>query len=592
MPGIDASLVAMDRRSFAQLSLAALASAAIGGCKNIGPTHYFRSGALPGPSGDPTLPVDDPDPAARAQQLAQLREAYRYEHESLAPLPLLVALPERERFSSKYLSRRLNHTGALVPNVAYWKIDELLDPADGLSSFENLFRQFTKQAGCIGSWRRDASFAEQRLSGVNPMRIRRVRSSDEFPFALPQLDGYGMSTADAIAARRLFIADYRDLAFIGGNREQAHPKFLPTPTALFYWVESPKAGEDGWLMPVAISLRAGEVATPQTVSPEYWLVLKTCVQIADANSHEMVSHLAHAHLVMEPFAVSTARQLAPNHPVGVLLRPHFRFLLVNNSVGRSTLLNPGGIVEHLLAGTLEESRELVVRASRSWSVVDHALHRELEQRGVAEPDVLPVYAYRDDALLLWGAIERFVGAYLELYYREDSQVAEDPELLAWTRELADPQLGRVRDMPEQLHTRAELTQLLTHLVFVSGPQHAAVNYPQYDYMAFPPNMPLAAYGSVPAPDSESLEQEFMAMLPPISRGCEQLEIMDALSCYRWDKFGHYPRAAFRDRRTKVVLANFQRELAEIEDEIERRNGVRRFPYPFLRPSLVTNSASI
>ncbi len=492
----------------------------------------------------------------------------------------------------------MNETGALVPDVAYWRVDEVLDPADGLESFEDLFRQFTKQAGCLRNWRRDDFFAEQRLSGVNPMRIRRVRALDELPFQLPRLASHGVTTADAIAARRLFIADYRDLDFIAGNRTQAHPKFLPTPTALFYWADAPPtpAGADApgkaRLMPVAISLRAGEVATPETSSPTYWLILKTCVQIADANSHEMVSHLAHTHLVMEPFAVSTARQLAPDPPIGVLLRPHFRFLLVNNSVGRATLLNRGGIVEHLLAGTLEESRELVIRASQSWSVTQHSLHRDLQARGVDDVEGLPNYPYRDDAKLLCAAIRRVVGAYVELYYPEDADVAADPELLAWSRELADPQLGRVRDMPARLHTRAELTQLLTHIVFVCGPQHAAVNYPQYDYMAFPPNLPRAAYGSVPRPDSEALDQEFMTMLPPISRACEQLEIMDALACYRWDTFGHYPRAAFHDRHVHALLHAFKRELREVEHTIERRNDERLFPYPFLLPSLIPNSASV
>ncbi|MDB9309816.1 lipoxygenase family protein [Aphanizomenon sp. CS-733/32] len=46
----------------------------------------------------------------------------------------------------------------------------------------------------------------------------------------------------------------------------------------------------------------------------------------------MSSHLCRTHFVMEPFAVVTPRQLAQNHPLRILLKPHFRFMLANNDL--------------------------------------------------------------------------------------------------------------------------------------------------------------------------------------------------------------------------------------------------------------------
>ena len=48
------------------------------------------------------------------------------------------------------------------------------------------------------------------------------------------------------------------------------------------------------------------------------------MQIADGNYHELISHLGRTHLLIRGFCDrEPERQLAPNHPVGLLLRPHF-----------------------------------------------------------------------------------------------------------------------------------------------------------------------------------------------------------------------------------------------------------------------------
>jgi arachidonate 15-lipoxygenase len=53
-------------------------------------------------------------------------------------------------------------------------------------------------------------------------------------------------------------------------------------------------------------------------------------------------------MVMAPVAVITRRQLAAQHPMHLLLVPHFRFYLFDNELGRVAFINPGGPVERLL----------------------------------------------------------------------------------------------------------------------------------------------------------------------------------------------------------------------------------------------------
>lgn len=64
----------------------------------------------------------------------------------------------------------------------------------------------------------------------------------------------------------------------------------------------------------------------------------------------------------------------------------------------------------------------------------------------------------------------------------------------WARECGDQKSGgRVKGMPSQIKKRSVLSDILTSIIFVCGPHHSAVNFAQYEYMAFTPNMPLAIY---------------------------------------------------------------------------------------------------
>ena len=166
---------------------------------------------------------------------------------------------------------------------------------------------------------------------------------------------------------------------------------------------------------------------------------KTIVQIADANMHEASTHLARTHLMLEPFVIATERQLAWNHPVGLLLRPHFEGTLFINDLAQSFLIAPGGPVDELLVGTLDATRELAARALADYSLnhaaLPAALPAALHARGVDDASVLPHYPYRDDALLYWRVIKRWVHDYVRTYYRSSREVVEDTELAKWCREL-------------------------------------------------------------------------------------------------------------------------------------------------------------
>ena len=305
----------------------------------------------------PSLPQDDPNQEQRKDSLNRQQQAYQFDYESLSPLALLKDVPAVENFSSKYLAERILATSELPANMLAADARTFLDPLDELQDYEDFFT-WLPLPGVAKIYQTDRSFAEQRLSGANPMVLRLLDASD--PRAQILLD---LPTLHPLVDRRqelqqnnIYIADYtgtdehyRAPALVGGGTYEKGRKYLPKPRAFFAWRWT-GVRDRGEMTPIAIQLDPNpdsHVYTPFD-PPVDWLFAKLCVQVADANHHEMSSHLARTHLVMEPIAIVTARQLAKNHPLSLLLKPHFRFMLTNNDLARSHLIAPGGPVDELL----------------------------------------------------------------------------------------------------------------------------------------------------------------------------------------------------------------------------------------------------
>lgn len=154
---------------------------------------------------------------------------------------------------------------------------------------------------------------------------------------------------------------------------------------------------------------------------------------------------------------------------------------------------------------------------------------------------------RDDALLLWDAIEAWVATYLAIYSPSADDVQADTEPQAWMREINADRGGRFTSTGRNggVPTLAYLTELATHIIFRSAVQHAAVNFPQASEMASAPTLPLAAYAPAPSSAAGVTEQDWI----------------------------------------------LQSELSDIEAEVDRRNEVRA-DYVHLKPSLVPQSTNI
>jgi arachidonate 15-lipoxygenase len=582
------------------------------------------------------LPQRDPDRAARSADLESVRKKYQFNYNYVSPLAVVERVPWHDEFSfgwieavarqvirslanraeidagghpSNYhrakhsLLHDMLHAGpALMHGVKQVVFDFLRfdgrigahpTRAQALEDYANLFRAIGLPP-VARDYSNDRTFAWTRLAGPNPLMLTRMGGPDD-RFPVTEADFATAIPNDtleaAFAEGRVYLCDYAALDGAECGDYPHGPKYIYAPLAMFV-VEK----ETRELRPVAIQCKQRPAADNPIFTPvdgHNWLIAKTIVEIADGNYHEAFSHLGRTHLFMEPFAVSTVRQLAPAHPVRLLLLPHFEGTMAINEAAWKHLIANKGAVDKLFGGSLATSRKLTVRAVQSAAPMDLLVPWTFIDRGVADHEGLPVYPYRDDAVLLWNSIHDWVSDYLALYYHSDADVAEDDELAAWGRELASQDGGRINGLPNggALQTVDDLADLLSLVLFTCSVQHAAVNFPQYDLMSYVPQMPLASYTAAPTAKTGATHADYLAMLPPMDMAELQVELGFILGSVRYTQLGQYPDEHFRDPRVAPPLAAFQEQLHTIEKTIEHRNTIRR-PYEFLVPTAIPQSINI
>ncbi|OYQ64780.1 hypothetical protein B9G53_10090 [Pseudanabaena sp. SR411] len=588
----------------------------------------------------PLLPQNDPEINQRQAFLNNARQLYQYNYTYIDSLPMVETVPTIERFSLSWgllvgkavvtvllneranlslekdklasqakqreFSKRLLEAGMSHSDTAILDLlDELptvleTPPSDlegvNIEEYNNLFWVIPLPT-ISQNYISNTEFARLRVAGFNPLVIQRVKALDaRFPLTEEQFQTVlpNDSLALAGAEGRLYLADYAELeAIAGGTFPTGEQKYVNAPLALFAIPQGERS-----LTPIAIQLGQDPNINPiflRRVGDEpNWLIAKTVVQIADANHHQLISHLGRTHLFVEPFVIATNRQLASNHPLYILLKPHFQGTLAINDAAQSNLVSVGGGVDSLLAGTIASSRAVSVHGVKSYQFEDALLPNALKKRGVDDPSLLPDYPYRDDALLIWEAIATWVKSYLSIYYFNDDAVVRDTELQAWAKEIIANDGGRVTSFGEngQIRTLSYLADALTAVIFTGSAQHAAVNFPQGDLIVYTPAIPLAGYTPAPTQTTGAEEADFFAMLPPIEQAKGQLKLTYILGSVYYTTLGDYGTDYFSDDRIQQPLRDFQDLLKEIESTIKSRNEQRVADYNYLRPSRIPQSINI
>lgn len=457
--------------------------------------------------------------------------------------------------------------------------------------------------GIAWTFQDDAEFAALRVAGPNAMLIEAV--GDALPANFPLTDEQyaavvnGDTLDAALTEGRLFKLDYAALGALDPGTWGGLAKYVWQPIALF---AVPPGGAS--LTPVAVQCgqdpEEWPIITPSVIAAEQWgwEMAKLIVSVADGNYHELVAHLGRTHLVIEGVAMAAHRHLATVHPIWALLVPHFEGTLFINEAAATSLIAADGPIDHIFAGTIQSTQALAVAARLDFDFTAKMLPHDLAVRGVGPGSALADFPYRDDGLLVWEAIHAWAKQYVALYYAGDVDVTGDSELMAW----ADCVAGEAKIKGfGPITTRKALVDACTMILFTASAQHAAVNFPQKDIMAFAPAITGAGWQPAPPSQSEQGKPGWLAMMPPIALALEQLNVLELLGSVHYRPLGDYrstdwPYAPwFSDpcvTAPEGPLAGFQAHLANIDTVIAGRNAERMRPYPYLQPSLIPTSINI
>ncbi len=354
-------------------------------------------------------------------------------------------------------------------------------------------------------------------------------------------------------------------------------------------------------MPLAIQLGQTPAEAKTIFTPKddrwTWLLARAFVQSADGTYHEVVAHLTRTHLAMETFWVAACRTLAPQHPLHVLLKPHFTGTVEINYEARNKLIAPGGPIDESIAVGAEGSLTLVGIEYDRWTFETGNPIKDLEKRGLLSDEVLPNYHYRDDVLKYYKVIREYTQDMLRVWYPSDKSVQEDPELQAWTRELVSKEGGRVKGLPVSSTGRVskfeQLHDIVAQVIFCCSAEHAAVNNGQYAQFGWIPNTPGAMYLPPPTDHEAREEANFVYALPDAYAVGQQLTLVHLLSERTLTPLGDFPEDFFQGvTPARLAVDRFRGRLDDIGREILARNRELEVPYEYLEPWVVGRSIAI
>jgi arachidonate 5-lipoxygenase len=462
---------------------------------------------------------------------------------------------------------------------------------------------------CINHWEEDTYVAKQFLCGTNPVMIKAAKSMGEISKEL--VNHFGPKyLQDLIDEKRLLYVSYDDLAELTTNPHQAQPlavnpnatqnqpRYFYAPIALFALDE---ARQELDILGIQLERKSNaRVYTKNTSEKNEWMFVKSCLTTADSQMHEWVSHLGGTHLTMEPHIIAIHNTLKKKkHPIYTFVKPLCQDTLFLNWGARFTLaeVGPDSFGDRVTSTGVGQFLQLI---EKMWSRYDFfessSLPLELASRGFDNDFDIPAYLFREDGMKLWNAYGNFAADFVSEVYPSDAEVASDKILQEWAIETSSPDRAAVPGFPKSFQDKATLCKVLQTLMWMTSGLHAAVNFPQYEFMTYGPNRPLGQRSNLLKSDQPiTREWIFDNSFPTIEVAQEILTTVYTITLPSDHCIDNLHEKHFSEVGEKAYK-KFQKTLDTIKDLNDKRNSdaknANKFVYNFLNPSVVPASIDI
>ncbi|KAH8722840.1 putative lipoxygenase [Phaeosphaeriaceae sp. PMI808] len=517
------------------------------------------------------LPDFDLQPTVREEEIRTNRIGYQYGPPLLGntsffptgPLGDAMVLRDKQLWfrDVQYVTDKVNKIE--IPQAA-----RALSTAGGiknLSSYAILYDGMWKYSipdgiapGMLTNWTQDLLFSMERLSN-NPYVVKRVHPDDpNLPFEVEEDSAKEittMSLEELHQAGRLFVADHSIQA---GYRTNPG-RWTAACTAYFYI--HPKSGD---FLPLAIKTNIGKnlTYTPLDDSND-WLFAKMAFEMNDL-FHGQNFHLAASHDVAEPVHQAALRTMSSKHPVrGFLDRLMYQAYAVR-PIGDEVLFNDGGFFDSSFA--------MNNRAGRQFAADMYPISAGLFRSSQFRPDLLrrglvnctygpqlktmPFYETVEPMLV---AIENFVTAYIESYYRSDELLTHDLEVQNW---IVEANVGaKVLDFhPPLLVERTKLVNILSHMAFLCGIGHHVLNAATLGESAGVLPLHPSAF-NLPLPECKSCIDDIMPYLHNDTEALKQASLLVRFNRPLLEEWQGNLVNQWSDRNFLAATSDYVREAA-------------------------------
>ncbi|XP_042566457.1 hydroperoxide isomerase ALOXE3-like [Clupea harengus] len=405
--------------------------------------------------------------------------------------------------------------------------------------------------------------------------------------------GLGHSSQNVLMCKsgNIFLCDYSRLAEVPTNVINLRPQYIPAPFCLLF-----KNKEDK-LVPIAIQLQQEPGENNPVFLPsdkeEAWLLAKTHVRAADFIEHQFNFHLLRTHLLAEAFVLATLRHLPSVHPIYKLLIPHMRYTLQINTLGREKLISEKGPI-NMYTSTGRAGMEVVMKkAMQAVKYSALCLPEDISARGL---DKVPNFYYRDDGMLVWEALSKYVLGVVDMFYPTDIEVASDEELQSWILDIYKHGFLELDStgIPKALTSVKEVVKFITMVIFTMTAQHSALNSGQFDFGGWLPNSPNSLQAGVPQSKEQITEADLLLSLPDINTSVWGMAAAWIASKRSGDfvLLSQHREQYFSEPEVLSLTEQLRAELKEISKKIKERNEGKDLPYTYLDPEDIENSITI
>eukprot|EP00760_Papus_ankaliazontas_P033166 PhM_4_TR6214/c0_g1_i1/m.26359/K00461/ALOX5; arachidonate 5-lipoxygenase len=527
------------------------------------------------------LPSHDPKPDVRARETTACAHLYapcaRFDA-LLPPVSHNISRVDKDKHikaSALGLKDAMSVNGVQTPAAGYTTLMEI----DLYIAQCGVKTSVTSQR-----WMQDAELSRQYLRGVDiavlvdtPRHahiLDVLRSAEHEATVIGLIDSHG-SVAEAMEAKRLFCVSYRGLSPEGRHSvcqkclEASSRRLILSDIFAVFYMNSRSE-----LLPICIHFE--DVLYSPNDNSYAWLYAKSVLRHVTVVRNVLVRPLAFRMSFGASVASAAHSTMSVRHPLRQLLAPYllntlssFHEAAKENFDVLATLYpntcgsdHPSALVR--LAG--EELRSMHFPSMFNFVT-------DVRSRGMDDPAVKDLeYTYADDAMLLWGAIEKYVRSVITHYYQTPQDVSGDGEVAAFVRALRAicPSIPVVRE-----YTLEPLVTTIMGLVWCLTALPAVWRGDLDEVLRYVPNMPLVARSlRLRVDDVDYLtEEDVLRALPQPADMARQIILTDALVAAQEESYRLNSHVrVFRDPAAQAMYTRFLDDLHKASELLWMRAG--------------------